>query len=169
MKNIYFFVILVLFTTIAYALPSDQSQPIRLSADKALYSESRGLTSYSGNVVISQGTLKINADSLTVNLSNGRNIDSALATGSPARFEQVVSDEKGLARGQANQIDYNAATGIVTLTGNAKLSQNGASFSGNTIRYSLSAGDVEAVSGKGQRVELVLPPAVSQNPQAVRQ
>lgn len=169
MKKQYFVSVLILLGTLAYALPSDQHQPIRLSADKALYSESRGLTSYSGNVVISQGTLKINADSLTVNLSNGRTIDSALATGSPAKFEQVVSNEKGLAKGQANKIDYNAVTGIVTLTGNAKLSQNGASFSGNTIRYSLSVGDVEAVSGGGQRVELVLPPATHQTPQAVRQ
>lgn len=168
MKNLYFFAMVVLFGAVAYALPSDQHQPIRLSADKALYSESRGITSYEGNVVISQGTLKIQADNLTVNLSNGRNIESALAVGSPARFEQVVSNEKGLAKGQAGKIDYNAVTGIVTLTGNAKLTQNGASFSGNAIRYSLTVGDVEAVSGGGQRVELVLPPAATTNPQAVR-
>lgn len=164
-----FLLALVFFSTLVYALPSDKDEPIHLSADKALYSESRGITRYEGNVIIKQGTLKIQADSLTVNLSNGRSIDVALATGSPARFEQVVSAEKGLAKGQANKIEYNAVTGIVTLTGNAKLTQNGASFSGNAIRYSLKAGDVEATAGGGRRVELILPPNTATKQEAVRQ
>lgn len=165
----FFLIVAVCLSTLVYALPSDKNEPIHLSADKALYSESRGMTSYAGNVIIRQGTLKIHADNLTVNLSNGRSIDSALATGSPARFEQVVSSDKGLAKGQASKIDYNAVTGIVTLTGNAKLTQNGASFSGNAIRYSLKAGDVEATAGGGKRVELILPPNTATNQEAIRQ
>lgn len=145
----------------AYALPSDASQPIRLSADKATYSERLGVTTYSGNVIISQGTLKITASNITVNLNTDKSIGSAVATGSPATFEQVVSEQKGLAKGVAKKIDYNAKTGIVTLSGNAKLTQNGASFAGNTIRYSLKMGDVEATAGGGQRVELVFPPSES--------
>ena len=147
---------------IASALPSDANQPIRLLADRATYSERTGVTTYSGKVTIEQGTLKIAADNLTVNLdTNNRSIRSAVATGRPATMQQVVTQEKGLARGQANRIDYNAVTGIVTLTGNARLTQAGSSFSGNTIRYSLSEGDVEANAGAGQRVELVFPPSGS--------
>ncbi|MGD4065522.1 LptA/OstA family protein, partial [Xanthomonas citri pv. citri] len=41
---------------------------IRLLADKATYSERSGVTSYTGNVTITQGTLKMAADNLTVNL-----------------------------------------------------------------------------------------------------
>ena len=107
------------------------------------------------------------ASNLTVNLSNAKAIDSAVATGSPATVQQIVTKEKGLAKGQANRIDYNVKTGIVTLTGNAKLMQNGASFAGNVIRYSLKVGDVEATAGGSQRVELVFPPQAS-NRQGVR-
>lgn len=152
---------------VAHALPEDANQPIRLSADKATYSQSTGTTRYLGNVVITQGSLKITAQALNVELSDNRSIRLAVATGTPATFEQIISHDKGLAKGQANKIDYNATTGIVTLTGNAKLSQGGASFSGNTIRYSLKMGDIEASAGKGQRVELVFPPS-EQNPQGVR-
>ena len=152
----------------ANALPSDAQQPIRLLADKATYSERTGVTSYSGNVTITQGTLKLAADNITVNLSEGRSINSAVATGRPATMQQVVTQEKGLAKGQANKIDYNAVTGIVTLTGNAKLVQNGASFAGNVIRYSLKAGDVEATAGGNQRVELVFPPNNSTNQSSIR-
>lgn len=149
----------LLLAPLAHALPEDASQPIRLTADRATYSDRTGVTTYSGNVVITQGTLKITASNLTVNLGSGRSILSAVATGSPASFEQMVSAEKGLAKGSAQKIDYNAETGIVTLTGKAKLTQAGNSFSGNTIRYSLTHGDVEATAGGGQRVELVFPPS----------
>lgn len=152
----------------ANALPSDAQQPIRLLADKATYSERTGVTSYSGNVTITQGTLKLAADNITVNLSDGRSIQSAIATGRPATMQQVVTKEKGLAKGQANKIDYNAQNGIVTLTGNAKLTQNGASFAGNVIRYSLKVGDVEATAGGSQRVELIFPPSQSNSRTGIR-
>ncbi len=45
--------------------------------------------------------------------------------------------------------------------------QNGASFAGNVIRYSLKVGDVEATAGGSQRVELVFPLQAS-NRQGVR-
>ena len=108
------------------------------------------------------------ADNITVNLSQQRSINSAVATGRPATMQQVVTQEKGLAKGQANKIDYNAVSGIITLTGNAKLVQNGASFAGNVIRYSLKAGDVEATAGGNQRVELVFPPNNGTNQSGVR-
>nr|WP_296239236.1 lipopolysaccharide transport periplasmic protein LptA [Psychrobacter sp. UBA5136] len=161
-------VMLLALPLYSHALPSDANQPIKLLADKATYSERTGVTSYSGTVVITQGTFKMTADNITVNLSQGRSINSAVATGRPATMQQVVTQEKGLAKGQANKIDYNAVTGIVTLTGNAKLVQNGASFAGNVIRYSLKAGDVEATAGGNQRVELVFPPNNSTNRSSLR-
>ena len=152
----------------SHAFPSDANQPIKLLADKATYSERTGVTSYSGSVIITQGSLKMTADNITVNLSQGRSINSAVATGRPATMQQIVTQEKGLAKGQANTIDYNAVTGIVTLTGNARLVQNGASFAGNVIRYSLKAGDVEATAGGNQRVELVFPPNNNASQRSIR-
>ena len=152
----------------SHALPSDANPPIKLLADKATYSERTGVTSYSGTVVITQGTFKMTADNIVVNLSEGRSINSAVATGRPATMQQVVTQEKGLAKGQANKIDYNAVSGIITLTGNAKLVQNGASFAGNVIRYSLKAGDVEATAGGNQRVELIFPPNSNTNQSGLR-
>jgi len=161
-------VMLLALPLYGHALPSDANQPIKLLADKATYSERTGVTSYSGNVIITQGTLRLTADDITVNLSQQRSINSAVATGRPATMQQIVTKEKGLAKGQANKIDNNAVNGIITLTGNAKLDQNGASFAGNVIRYSLKAGDVEATAGGNQRVELILPPSNSTNQSSIR-
>lgn len=165
----FLFVAIIAIPITGQALPSDANKPIRLLADKATYSERTGVTTYSGNVSIEQGTLKITADNLTLSLDvNNHSIRSAVSTGRPAILQQIITQEKGLAKGTANRIEYNAKTGIVTLMGNAKLTHAGSSFSGNSIRYSLSVGDVEANAGNGQRVELVFEPNGSSGFRGVR-
>lgn len=146
----------------AQALPSDQSQPVSLEADRATYNERTGITTYTGNVLITQGSIRIEADSIVVNLTRERSIKDAVAKGRPARFQQQISSDKGIARGEGQAITYDAEAGILTLTGNALLTQDGAKFSGNSIRYSITQGDVEAQGNAQNRVKIVIPP--NQNP-----
>jgi len=152
----------VLLLNTAHALPSDQNQPVSLEADRATYNERTGITTYTGNVLITQGTIKIEADSIVVNLTSNRGIKDATAQGRPARFQQQISSDKGIARGEGQRVVYDAQAGIVTLTGNALLTQDGARFSGNSIRYSITQGDVEALGNSQNRVKIVIPP--NQNP-----
>lgn len=148
-------------STIVFALPSDQTKPVTLEADQASFNERTGVTSYRGNVIITQGTIRIEADQLTVNLDDNRGIKDAIAQGSPARFQQQLDANKGLAKGQGQNVTYNAQTGIVTLKGNAFLSQDGATFRGETLRYSMNQGDIEATGSSKQRVQLVIPPSAT--------
>ena len=157
---------LVVFSSAtAFAIPSDRTQPISLVADRATYNEKTGVTTYTGNVIIEQGTMKLQADSIVANLNAKREISTITATGRPARFQQQVDVNKGLAKGQAQKIIYNAETGIITLSGSALLQQNGASIRGNTLKYSMNKGDVEATgtpnsSGSSSgRVQIVIPPS----------
>ena len=156
----------------ALALPSDRNQAISLLADHATYNEKTGVTTYTGNVVIEQGTMKLQAASIVANLNKDRGISSITATGSPAKFQQQVDANKPLSRGQAQKIVYNAETGILTLSGGASLSQNGASISGSTLRYSMNKGDIEALGGGGKtdagRVKIVIPPSASKSFPGVR-
>lgn len=153
----------------AFALPSDRNQPISLVADRATFNEKTGVTTYTGNVVIEQGTMKLNAASIVANLNAKKEISSINASGSPARFQQKLDANKGLAKGQANKIVYNADTGILTLTGNAFLEQDGASIRGNTLKYSMNKGDIEvtgtpnASGSSNGRVQIVIPPSSSKS------
>ncbi|CAM9151917.1 MULTISPECIES: lipopolysaccharide transport periplasmic protein LptA [Acinetobacter] len=158
-----------LFSIAAFALPSDRNQPITLLADRATFNERTGVTTYSGNVIIEQGTMKLQANSIVANLNNKRQISLITATGSPTQFQQKVDASKGLTKGQAQKIVYNAETGIITLSGNALLQQDGASIRGATLKYSMNKGDVEAIgtpnktgSAEG-RVKIVIPPSASQS------
>jgi len=165
---------LMCFSESAFALPTDRNQPISLVADKATYNESSGVTTYSGNVIIEQGTMKLQAASLVAQLNKNKQISTITAAGSPAKFQQQVDTTKGVARGEAQQIIYNAETGIINLNGNAYLYQDGASIRSNTIRYSMNKGDVEATgnsnntgSSKG-RVQIIIPPNSSKSFPGVR-
>ena len=140
------------------ALPNDQNQPVSLEADRATYNEGTGITTYTGNVLITQGSIRIEADSIVVNLTTNRGIKDATAKGRPARFQQQISNDKGVARGEGQSVVYDAQAGLVILTGNALLTQDGARFSGNSIRYSINQGDVEAQGSSQNRVKIVIPP-----------
>jgi len=153
----------------AFALPSDRNQPITLLADRATYNEKTGITTYTGNVIIEQGTMKLQANSIVAQLNKSRQISTITATGKPAKFQQQLDTNKGLARGEAQKIVYNAETGIITLSGGAYLYQNGASIRGNTLRYSMNKGDIEAVGSSNStgsstgRVQIIIPPSASKN------
>ena len=48
----------------------DTEQPIEISADAAIREEPSGKTTYSGDVVLTQGGLRINADSLIFDIDS---------------------------------------------------------------------------------------------------
>ncbi|MEB3754374.1 lipopolysaccharide transport periplasmic protein LptA [Acinetobacter sp. MD2(2019)] len=154
-----------------FALPTDRNQPVSLVADRATYNDKTGYTTYSGNVVVEQGSMKLQADTVTAQLNSNRQMSVVTANGRPARFQQKTDPNKGFAKGEAQKIVYNADTGIITLTGNAFVDQDGASVRGATLRYSMNKGDIEAVGGSSKgtatstnpsqnsgRVQIVIPP-----------
>ena len=68
------------------------------------------------------------ADNLTVNLTPARAIESAVATGRPATIQQIVTQERVWRKVRQIELITMSKQGLVTLTGNARLTQNGGSF-----------------------------------------
>src|SRR5690554_7405256 len=64
-----------LLSSLAHALPSDSQQPIHVKADSAEMDDKRGVAIYRGDVIITQGTLKITGDTVTITLNNEGDID----------------------------------------------------------------------------------------------
>jgi len=155
--------VLVLSSAASFALPSDRNQQLSLVADRATYNDKTGVTTYTGNVVIEQGTMKLQADSIVANLNSKKEIQIITAKGQLAKFQQQMDANKGLARGEAQTIVYNADTGIITLTGKAYLYQDGSSIRGNSLKYSMNKGDVEAQGSSTNRVQIIIPPSSSKS------
>lgn len=145
------------------ALDSDREQPIRITADSALREENSGLTEYTGNVVLTQGSLSIRAQRLRVDQSNPQNT-LITATGSPATLEQTPSIDSAPVVANANRIVYQQAKELVQLIDDARIEQQGAIITGAAIDYSVAEQRVSASGQAGdsnrQRVEVVIPASV---------
>ena len=150
-------------STHAWALESDRNQPIAIEADQGSLDQANQVTTFSGNVIIKQGTLNIRAGSVRVS-RDGKGQQLMNASGSPVRFSQTLDGNKGTVNGQANNVEYSSATGVVKLTGNAKVQRGGDRAEGASITYNTRT-EVYNVSGSkgaggrgGKRVTVVIQP-----------
>jgi len=156
MKKIVSITSILMCSTYVYALESDFQQSIYIEAADTLYSPNQSTFSAS-NIQIKQGTIDIQAAKAIGTLKNGQPYQLTL-TGSPVRFQQKVSEEKGMVYGKANRVEYNTTATEIVLKGNASIIRDGSSISGETLRYNLTIGDVEARGSLNKRVQMVLPP-----------
>jgi lipopolysaccharide export system protein LptA len=120
----------------AYALKSDAGKPIEISADRwdhnGAVGGNSGTSVYTGNVVITQGSIRITADRATLTLENGK-LQKALIVGKPATFFQAREDGQPI-RGHARQIHYDTGANTVELTDDAKVHQGDQLITANYIR-----------------------------------
>jgi lipopolysaccharide export system protein LptA len=168
-SNIFKYLGLLLILAIsskAIALPGDSEQPINIQADRASQKTMKNgeKTEYFGSVVITQGSLRINGEQITIHSKN-RKVTSIVALGEPAHFEQQSDLTKPPIKAQANTLNYQLKTDIVILKNNASIEQNGTIVSGKKIEYNIASEQVKATGGKddSSRVHMVLIPDNSPN------
>lgn len=148
------------WSTLSYALPNDRQQPIKIESDRAEQNEKKGTTIYEGSVVIRQGSIKINADKVTV-FSETDKVDRIVCVGKPAHYQQRPNPEDGLVLASAKTIKYYLVNDKIALLKNASLEQNGTVITGEKIDYDLKAEVVKATSGRNapERIKMVIPPS----------
>jgi lipopolysaccharide transport protein LptA len=111
----------------------------------------------------------LTADQAVVDFKNGR-IQHATVTGRPAEFEQQRPDSGRLARGHADQIDYDINDGSLRLAKDAWVSDGQNEITGPLLVYNIRGQTMEAPSSPGgQRVHIVITPqGTSTNTQPVK-
>lgn len=150
---------------LAQALPRDEEQPIHISADKALRDEKQGVTVYTGDVQMNQGSIYIEADELTIYHIN-QEADKIVAVGKPARMRQRPDPDKGPVHARALRIEYFRDEQRVHLQTEARIEQDGAIVAGDSIDYFIAEELVKADSDEARednRVQVVIPPSVQQD------
>ncbi len=143
----------------APALESDSEQPIRISADQAVRDEKKGFTVYRGNVRVVQGSIRIEADAVTI-YHEREEADRIVAVGKPARMQQRPNPEKGTVHASALTIEYFKREERVHLQDQAYIEQDGSTVTGDTIDYFIREERVRADAARsrsGNRVEVVIP------------
>jgi len=142
------------------ALESDRQESLEVSANSTDGTLGDGVTTLRGSVDIRQGTLRITADEAEVKKVDGR-VSSVTFRGQPAFLEQEI-EEQGLVQATANTIDYQVASGLVTLTGNADVKHPQYQISGELLTYDLN---IQHFQGSGDengngRIHILLDPEV---------
>ncbi len=142
------------------ALPTDKSQPIHISADSASRNDQTGITLYTGQVEVSQGSMLINGESVELH-QNASGVSVIIANGAPAHYQQRPKADQEITHAYGNTLNYNTLTQELTITGQAKVSQGSDTFSGDRIIYDMKKSTVHAFSdkrSKGSRVQMVIQP-----------
>ena len=120
----------------AHALESDRQQPLDVNADSSDGTLGDGVATLRGNIEIRQGTLLIRADIANVQKSEGR-VQRIELNGTPVTLQQEI-EEQGLVTAEARTMEYEVATGIVTLTGTADVVHPQYNISGEVLVYDMN-------------------------------
>ncbi len=159
-SGLWLFLCLIVFSPLLPALESDRQQPLEVKANSTDGTLGDGITTLRGDVDIRQGTLHITADEAEVSKVDGR-VNSVTFRGKPAFLEQEI-EEQGLVQATANIIEYQVASGLVTLTGNADVKHPQYQISGDILIYDLNIQHFEGSGDKNGsgRIHIRLDPEV---------
>ena len=132
------------------------AQPIEIQADhfEMLLAERR--TTYTGNVVATQGSRAISGQELVVKFNDDNQITAMRASGEPATLTDTAENPPISLSGTALHYDFDES--VVRTEGDGVLSQGGDTIVAETIVYDLHEDRARAVGNEKQRVKLRLAP-----------
>jgi lipopolysaccharide export system protein LptA len=155
---------LQLWAPSCFASSTDSDEPMHLEADQVIMDDARQISTFIGNVQLSQGTLLIRGDKIIVTQDKD-GFQHAIAYGNTADFRQKRKSMEGYVEGYGEQIEYDTRTEILNLYGKARLKRNLDEVSGNHIVYNakteifkVNGKDANANNEPSQRVRAVLQP-----------
>ncbi len=159
----------VMLTPVAHAERADRGKPVNIEADKVTVNEQQKKHVFEGRVVLTQGTLQIRGDQLTVT-QDGEGFQKGVATSDQglASFRQKRDGSGEIVTGEAKRIEYDGRTQKTFLYTNAYVISGKDEVRGQYIEYDgytgqyivTNSGSTRASSGGG-RVRAVIQPKTS--------
>lgn len=155
----------LLVSQASFALKSDTSQPINVHSAQQDVDIQKNIVIFTGNVVVTQGSIKINADKVVITRPDGNQGKEVIeGYGNPATFYQMQDNGKPI-RGNSLKMRYQVAEQQLILTGNAYVEQQNSHINANQITYLVQQQKMQATSEKGKPVTTTLVPGELQNSQ----
>lgn len=129
----------------ALALSTDKNQPAVIDAAEVEFDFKTGTRTYTGNVRIEQGSLRLQADKLVVKFANEK-VQTATAWGRPVKFRQRPDGKDEDIYGEGKRMVLDETKNLLTLYENALLIQGQDQMRGKEIVYDM-ASDKMTVKG----------------------
>jgi lipopolysaccharide export system protein LptA len=149
---------------LAIALPEDRNQPIQLEASRGQIDQKTGVSIYEGNVVITQGSMRLTADTATIHIKDG-GFQRMQATGKPVTLRYRPTADKPEIQGTSPRVEYDVVSAKVIMSGGARLTQGQDVFTGDRVEYDLKD-DVVRARGAGNqgRIQFTIQPRADESP-----
>lgn len=150
---------LALLSPVAMALESDSEQPIYIDSDSATYDEAKGISTYTGQVVSTQGSMKVTSDELVVYSKEGE-ISQLIWTGNPVHLKQTPEEGKEDITGESLRAEYYPDQSLLVLIKKATVWQGDMTYSSELIKYDIKNSMVRAgeKSSDSKRVHVKMQP-----------
>jgi lipopolysaccharide export system protein LptA len=141
-------VTLLTCVTQALAEKADRDKPVNIESDRMTADDGKKLSIFEGRAVLTQGTLIIRADRITVQ-QDGEGFQYGVATGNLATFRQKREGFDEYVDGEAERIEYDGKADKVQFFTRARLRRDGGDdVRGNYISYDAKTEFFSANSSK---------------------
>ncbi|MDH4235126.1 MAG: lipopolysaccharide transport periplasmic protein LptA [Gallionella sp.] len=159
---------LLIWAPTSFAERADNDLPINMEADHVLIDDAQQISTFSGSVRLSQGTLLIRGDKIVVK-QDKNGFKHATAYGRTADFRQKREGLEGYVEGYAERIEYDTQAETLNLYKQARLKRDQDEVRGEHITYNATT-EIFQVNGSSsssgdtpQRVRAVLQPKPKEN------
>ncbi len=136
----------------AFAEAADRNKPIELEADSVIVDDAKKISTYIGNVILTQGTLVIRADKLIVR-EDRNGFQHSTSTGNPTTFKQKREGKNEYMTGSGRRIEYDGRMDKVQLYTKAWVKRGEDIVYGDYISYDANAEYAEVIGGKKSESE----------------
>lgn len=147
------------------ALSTDRDQPMSIEADRVELNDSEGISVYRGNVKVTQGTLELTGDTMTVH-NKGNKVEKVIMEGKPATYKQRPDSKDQDVRASALRMEYFTDPEYIVLQKQAEVEQEGDKLRSERIEYDVARDKVNAGTNQpNERVRITIQPRPDKNKQ----
>jgi lipopolysaccharide export system protein LptA len=134
------------YSSFALAEAADRDKPIDLEADSVKVDDAKQISTYSGNVILTQGTLIIRADKLIVR-EDSAGFQHSTSLGNPTTFKQKREGKNEYMEGSGQRIEYDGRMDKVQLFTKAWVKRGEDIVHGDYISYDANSEYAEVIGG----------------------
>jgi len=151
--------LLPLWAPACFAERADRDKPVHLEADQLLIDDARQVSTFTGNVKLTQGTMLIRGDKIVVK-QDKEGFKHGTAYGNTASFRQKREGLDEYVEGYGERIEYDTRAETVDFYVQARLKRDLDEVRGEHITYSQKT-EIFQVNGSGASPEKTPPKRVS--------
>jgi len=134
------------YSGFALAEAADRDKPIDLEADSVKVDDAKQISTYTGNVILTQGTLIIRADKLIVR-EDSAGFQHSTSLGNPTTFKQKREGKNEYMEGSGQRIEYDGRMDKVQLYTKAWVKRGEDIVHGDYISYDANSEYAEVIGG----------------------